>query len=115
MLDGQEGEGMDEFNHLLQQAALLKTEQLAVDRRRFDRYPEWLQHSMFAGPEQRQLRAEATFADRIAAAEQFKLEGNRMLAAGEYNHALLSYGDSLGLFRWLENADPNWKKGVSSP
>jgi hypothetical protein len=103
---------MEEFNHLLQQAAILKTEQLSVDRRRFDSYPEWYQHSMFANPETKNARHNFSGKDRILAAAAHKEEGNKQLAIGDFNFALLSYGDALGLFQWLENADPDWKKKV---
>jgi hypothetical protein len=104
-------EGMKEFNHILQQAAALKTEQLAVDRRGFDAYPEWYQHSMFASAEDRALRDTAPFAARMAAAQSYKAEGNEMMAKHkDFNYAHICYGNALGMFRWLQNADPNWKK-----
>lgn len=36
------------FNVLFQQAAALKTAQLAVDRTKFDSWDSWYQHSLFA-------------------------------------------------------------------
>lgn len=108
---------MDEFSHLLSQAAALKTEQLAVDRRRFDSYPEWFQHTMFASARDRDMREEGTFAERLAYAEERKKEGNGLIAQGtaeSLGAALLAYGSAAGMFRWLENCDGDWKKKVRS-
>ena len=103
---------VDEFTHLLQQAAALKTEQLAVDRRKYDRFPEWYQHSMFAGEVDCNLRTNGTFEERLTAANEYKRCGNDSIATEDYSYAILCYGNALGLFFWLQNKDPNWKKKV---
>ena len=36
------------FNVMMQQAAALKTSQMAVDRKKFDSWDEWYRHSLFA-------------------------------------------------------------------
>lgn len=105
-------EGMKEFNHILQQAAALKTEQLAVDRRKFDSYPEWYQHSMFASAIDRDIRDTAAFEIRMQTAQAYKNNGTDALYQKDYNYALICYGQALGLFKWLKNSDAEWKKKV---
>lgn len=103
---------MDEFSHLLQQAANLKTEQLSVDRRKYDSFSEWYQHSMFADENVKSQRF-LDFPTKLSYAVQYKESGNTFLHEEDYNSALIAYGNAIGLFIYLRNNDPNWKKKVS--
>ena len=100
-----------DFSEVLKRAAALKTDQLAVDRRRYDSYAEWYQHSMFTTDTAEELRS-GPFAERIQAAIDLKDEGNEHLKTDDYYKALHAYGAALALFRWLKNSNPDWKRKV---
>lgn len=49
------------FNVLMQQACAIKSKQNEVFRRKFDSWPSWIQHSMFASEEVIHIRTNGTF------------------------------------------------------
>ena len=90
-----------EFGRLLGQAVKLKGEQVKQDRRKFERWPEHLQHSLFHADEANQ-RALA-FAPRLEAARSIKAEGNALYKQKDLQGAIELYERALGLMRYVVN------------
>jgi tetratricopeptide (TPR) repeat protein len=97
------------FNVLMQQAGKLKSKQGEVFRAKYDKYPPWYQHSMFATEEILEARA-MEFPKRLEIALAYKEKGSASLKVGELYDAMHDYERSLSIFTWIENLKDNWKK-----
>lgn len=66
-----------DFQEIMKQAAYLKGEQLKSERKNFDHYPCYIQHSLYYY-DNPQIKECQSLKDRINLANQFKLEGNNL-------------------------------------
>lgn len=92
---------------IFDQAVKLRTARDAMLRSNFDKLPIFLQNSWIHRDlhESRDL----PFDSRFELATSFKLEGNEKVKEGLFSEALTLYEKSFALFRWVENANPNWR------
>lgn len=97
------------FNVLMQQAGKLKSKQGETFRSKYDKYPPWYQHSMFATEEIIQARG-MEFPDRMQAAQSYKEKGSASLKIDELYDAMHDYERALSIFSWIENLKENWMK-----
>lgn len=100
------------FNVLMQQAATLKTAQLALDRQKFDSFDKWYQESLFSQEDIRaeRLRTQSSCEERLAFAEACKIRGNDAFRASDFSEAVYEYSRSLAMFNWVESTESDWKK-----
>ena len=97
------------FNVLLQQAGKLKSKQSESLRVKYDKYPPWYQHSMFATDEIAAAR-KMEFSKRIQVAMSYKEKGTSSLKSDELYDAMHDYERALSIFKWIENLKDDWKK-----
>ncbi|KDO29270.1 hypothetical protein SPRG_05450 [Saprolegnia parasitica CBS 223.65] len=97
------------FGNLMAEAVKLKGAQQAQLRPIWDAWPTYFQHSMFMSEPILTLRTQP-FAARKAAALEIKQKGNGYFAEHQYEEAVAQYEMALSIFKYCENADPNWKK-----
>eukprot|EP01047_Picozoa_sp_COSAG01_P081032 COSAG01_NODE_15994_length_1279_cov_3.369492_1_plen_168_part_10 len=107
-MDGLMG-GDSEFGRLIQQAAKLKGHQMSQDRKRYETWPKYLQHTMYS-QEQLQETRRLDAAERLARAVGWKNDGNALLKGHKYDEAMSTYEKSLGLWRYVHNRQADWKK-----
>ena len=122
------------FNVLMQQAIALKTEHLAVDRRRYDSWPTWLRNSLIVSDvstsplpqwppvlillalllqETKALRTLRSFSDRLSVADRWKDVGNERYRDEDFDGAIVLYERALGLWEWVETSVADWRRTVS--
>eukprot|EP00602_Paraphysomonas_sp_CaronLab_P005723 CAMPEP_0185030514 /NCGR_PEP_ID=MMETSP1103-20130426/17517_1 /TAXON_ID=36769 /ORGANISM="Paraphysomonas bandaiensis, Strain Caron Lab Isolate" /LENGTH=499 /DNA_ID=CAMNT_0027565687 /DNA_START=1 /DNA_END=1497 /DNA_ORIENTATION=+ len=97
------------FSVLMQQAANIKTKQNEVFRHRYDSWPKWYQHSMFAKEDVAAVRSRC-FSDKLQFALSCKSKGNEFLAEGKEYEAMHEYERAMSVFKWVVNKKENWKK-----
>ena len=102
------------FDVIMQQAAKLKTEQLAVNRRKYDSYPMWYQHSLFSIDDVIEARNTLDFPNLYKYGLELKERGNAEFKDDNMLGAMNEYEKSLSLFKWLRPLREDWKKRVSS-
>lgn len=101
------------FDVVMQQATKLKTDQLAVFRRKYDSYPIWYQHSLFSVDLIINARKEFQFEDLYKLAIDLKELGSEHYKNDNIHGALNEYEKAMALFKWLEPTREDWKKRVS--
>eukprot|EP00397_Hematodinium_sp_SG-2012_P024894 GEMP01025960.1.p1 GENE.GEMP01025960.1~~GEMP01025960.1.p1 ORF type:complete len:411 (+),score=93.15 GEMP01025960.1:227-1459(+) len=101
---------------IFQEAAKIKSAQLADKRRTYDKWPYFLQHTLFHGEkEDIRTKRELPFPERLAAAADIKLEGNEMFSKQKYVDAIEVYERAAGLLYYALSTDPEWrnnKRGI---
>ena len=100
------------FDVIMQQAMKLKTEQLAVNRRKYDASPLWYQHSLFSIDEVIEARNTLEFTELHDYGVQLKEKGNQEFKEGNILGAMNEYEKALSLFKWLKPLRDDWKKRV---
>lgn len=98
-----------EFGQLIQQAAKMKGAIMAKDKRRFETWPKYLQHTMYNQEKLSEIRA-LPVKERLAKASEMKEEGNELLSQGRYDDAMNVYEKALGVYYYVHNREPDWKK-----
>ena len=98
-----------EFGQLIQQAAKMKGAQMAKDKRRFETWPKYLQHTMYNQEKLSEIRA-LPAEERLSQASKLKEEGNELLSQGRYDDAMNVYEKALGVYYYVHNREPDWKK-----
>ena len=102
-----------EFGQLIQQAAKLKGAQMAKDKRRFETWPKYLQHTMYNQEKLAEIRA-LPAAERLERASALKDEGNELVKEGRHDDAMGVYEKALGVYYYVHNREPEWKtKGIN--
>lgn len=80
--------------------------QSGSSREVFDRYPVYLQHTLFFnGEDYRKVRT-IECCSRFMAYDQLREKGNKAFNKGRYYVALDLYERAMSLFRWLEYIEP---------
>lgn len=74
----------------------------AVSREVFDRYPIYLQHTLFYNGEDYKKVRGLECCSRFMAYEELREKGNKYYNKGKYYQALDYYERAFSLFRWLE-------------
>ena len=100
------------FDVVMQQAAKLKTEQLAVYRRKYDTFPLWYQHSLFSVDYIIRARDTFEFEELHRFGLELKKSGNEDYEAENIHGAINYYEKVLSLFKWLKPTREDWKKRV---
>ena len=117
------------FQVLMQRAASMKSKQGEVFRRKYDSWPAWYQHSMFAKDDIIEARTFSftgsmihilndvfvIITERMDFAMSCKTKGNNSLKENDIYDAMHEYERALSLFRWIENTKDDWKKKVRRP
>lgn len=98
-----------EFGQLIQQAAKMKGAQMAKEKRRFETWPKYLQHTMYNQEKLSEIRALPT-EERLSQAFTMKEQGNALLTQGRYDDAMNVYEKALGVYYYVHNRDADWKK-----
>ena len=98
----------DEFQHLFQAAAKLKSHQLKSDRPKFERWPKYRQNSCFPKEDVLALR-EKPHAERLAGLNAIKSEGNALFKRGDFYGALARYEAALSVVTYVVNSEPDWR------
>ena len=86
----------------MQQAVKMKGASQAALKTIFDSYPTFYQNSMFAKDDVKDAR-NAPFDEKMAAAQKFKGEGNKLFSERNYYEAELQYEKTLSVFKYLLN------------
>ena len=76
-----DGDAGSEFGRLIQQAAKLKGHMMAQDKQKYEKWPKYLQHTMYSQDKLDETRALPS-AERLAQAEEWKSAANDFLKAG---------------------------------
>ena len=97
------------FGELIQQAAKMKGAQMAKDKRRFETWPKYLQHTMYNQEKLSETRA-LPDEERLAEAAKMKAEGNDLLKQQQYQDAMNVYEKALGIYYYVHNRESDWKK-----
>lgn len=63
------------FNVLLEQAVALKTSQASINRRKYDKFHSWYQHSLYAIEDVKEIRNSKSFQTRYEFAKSCKEKG----------------------------------------
>lgn len=98
----------DEFQHLFQAAAKLKSHQLKSDRPKFEKWPKYKQNSCFQKEEVSALR-KLPHGPRLEGLQALKADGNELFKKGDYFGALAKYESALSVVTFAVNAEPDWR------
>ena len=98
----------DEFQHLFQAAAKLKSHQLKSDRPKFEKWPKYKQNSCFQKEEVSTLR-KLPHGPRLEGLQALKADGNELFKKGDYFGALAKYESALSVVTFAVNAEPDWR------
>jgi hypothetical protein len=101
------------FSVLMDRAVKLKSLQMGEERLHYDTLPSFYQNSIFPHDDVIAARTLPNFNHRLAAAKEFKQEGNSAFGEGRLRDALSNYEKALAVFRFIENTNPNFKNEVS--
>jgi hypothetical protein len=100
------------FEVIMQQAAKLKTDQMAPNRRKYDASPMWYQHSLFSVDAIIKARDTLSFPELYQYGVDLKDIGNLEYKEGNMLGAMNEYEKALSLFKWLKPLREDWKKRV---
>ena len=100
------------FQGMMQEAVKIKEEQMKKERRIWDRFPAYFQHTLFHGESDEKVKAGRKLApaEQLGVAEEFKQEGNDAYKANNFKLAMEKYERALALLWYYEAVDPEWKK-----
>ena len=102
------------FSELLGRAVKIKTAQTASLREKYEAYPRYYQNSLFPKEEVLQARREClSFMERMNIAKQMKEVGNEAFQQKNFDEAMSKYEMAAGVFKYIENTNPNIRKEVS--
>ena len=99
------------FSVLMDRAVKIKTMQSKHERIKYDAYPSFYANTIFPtnDDEVATARRLGQFDEKLAIANAMKEEGNSAYRDGRYRDALSRYEMAASVFRYLENANPEWK------
>lgn len=103
--------GDNELGNILQEAVKLKSAQMNQKRQTYEKWPYFVQHTLFHGEKddfkaQRQL----PFDEKIKIGESIKEEGNKLYGAGSWSDAVDKYEEAATLVYYCYSNDPGWRK-----
>jgi tetratricopeptide (TPR) repeat protein len=97
------------FSVLMDRAVKLKTLQSKHERIKYDAHPSFYGNTIFPNDEVAIARRLGQFDEKLAVANAMKEEGNSAYRDGRFRDALARYEMAASVFRYLENANPEWK------
>ena len=98
------------FGRMMQNAVKLKEHQMKKVRTQFNRWPDFVQHSLYFRPEDVDAPRRLPHYKRIVVAAAEKQTGNNHYKAGQVHQAVTSYEQALSLFEYLRPTRADWKK-----
>lgn len=103
--------GDNEIGNILQEAVKLKSAQMGQKRQTYEKWPFFVQHTLFHGEKDdftawRQL----PFDEKLKVSEGLKEEGNKLYANGSWSDAVDKYEEAASLFHYCYSTDPGWRK-----
>lgn len=103
--------GDNELGNILQEAVKLKSAQMNEKRRTYEKWPYFIQHTLFHG-EKDDFKAwrELPFAEKMVVSDRLKEEGNQLYAAGSWSDAVDKYEEAATLVYYCYSTDPGWRK-----
>ncbi len=101
------------FNVLMQQAAEMKTQELAQNRRYFDSLPVYFQHSLYSKEDVIAAQDETNFEKKKEFSLFCKDKGNELFHRNQFLYASLEYERSLAVWDYLRSVyGSDWKTKV---
>jgi len=97
-----------EFSRLMQDAVAIKSAQLSKLRKKFDSWPQFHQAGLYYCESFKDFRLDS-LEKKLQLFQAKKAEGSDFVNSGEFQKALHRYEEALTVFRWVENANPNWR------
>lgn len=97
------------FSILMDRAVRIKRLQSGRDMVKYDAFPAFYANTIYPNEEVSTARRCSTFQEQLVAAYRMKEEGNEAFRNEYFPMAMTKYGMAVSVFRYLENANPNWK------
>lgn len=97
------------FSILMDRAVRIKRLQSDRDRVKYDAFPVFYANTIYPNDEVSTARRCSTFQEQLVAAYRMKESGNEAFRNEYFHVAMTKYGMAVSVFRYLENANPNWK------
>jgi len=103
--------GDNELGNILQEAVKLKSAQMGQKRITYEKWPYFVQHTLFHG-EKEDFKAwrQLPFDEKIKISEGIKDEGNKLYAKGSWSDAVDKYEEAATLVHYCYSTDPGWRK-----
>ena len=98
------------FGRMMQNAVKLKEHQMKKERTQFNRWPDFVQHSLYFRPEDVDATRRLPHHKRVVVAATEKQAGNNHYKAGRMHQAVTSYEQALSLIEYLRPTRADWKK-----
>jgi len=103
--------GDNELGNILQEAVKLKSAQMGQKRQTYEKWPYFVQHTLFHG-EKEDFKAwrQLPFDEKLKISEGVKEEGNKLYAQGSWSDAVDKYEEAATLVHYCYSTDPGWRK-----
>lgn len=103
--------GDNEIGNMLQDAVKLKSAQMGQKRKTYEKWPYFVQHTLFHG-EKEHFKAwrQLPFDEKMAKSEELKDEGNQLFKDKNYSDAVDKYEEAGTLVHYCYSTDPGWRK-----
>jgi len=103
--------GDNELGNILQEAVKLKSAQMGQKRQTYEKWPFFVQHTLFHG-EKDDFKAwrQLPFDEKIEISERIKEEGNELFQKGSWSDAVDKYEEAATLVYYCYSTDPGWRQ-----
>lgn len=99
---------MEHFQDIFQQAVSIKNSQMLSRRHKFESQPLFLKAGLYYLNKYENVRKQ-NFDQKFIVCEYLKQNGNTYFKNNEFDKAEHEYEQSLSIFRYIRNKNPNWK------
>lgn len=99
---------MDHFQDIFHQAVNIKNCQMLSRRQKFESQPIFIKAGLYYLNKYENVRKQS-FIQKLIVSEHLKQNGNQFFKNGELEKASHEYEQSLSIFRYIKNKNPNWK------
>ena len=99
-----------DFQNMLNQAAQIKSYQMSLERKKFDKLPEFYKEGLYNYSYLKNIYKQS-YPIKKYTYEAIKLKGIQHLKFKEYENALEQFIKSICLFKYIECSNPKWNSG----
>ena len=99
-----------DFQNMLNQAAQIKSYQMSLERKKFDKLPDFYKEGLYNYSYLKNIYKQS-YAIKKYTYEAIKLKGVQHIKFKEYENALDQFIKSICIFKYIECSNPKWNSG----
>ena len=99
-----------DFQNMLNQAAQIKSYQMSLERKKFDKLPDFFKEGLYNYSYLKNIYKQS-YAIKKYTYEAIKIKGVQHLQFKEYEQALDQFIKSICIFKYIECSNPKWNSG----